>query len=229
MAQEEWPPASFGTGAVDRAGDFRSAAVRAAECLAARELQGVLERATVSLGVPVFLEQVASPSIQEIGHRWTEGTISIGQEHLATAVFRRVLGWIIDTFEAKDATARMVVGTPSGQAHELGALMAAAAAAVEGWDIIYLGADLPADEVIKGVKQTDARAVALSIVRPTTDPALFEQLTSIREGVGRDVDLFLGGAAVAQEPERFRTTGARVFDSLDQFRAVLRGMAEQGS
>ena len=228
MAQEE-PAASFNRGSVERVGEFRSAAIRAAECLAARELQGVLERATVSLGVPVFLEQVASPSIQEIGQRWSEGTISVGQEHLATVVFRRVLGWIIDTFEVSDATARLVVGTPSGQAHELGALMAAAAAAVEGWDIIYLGADLPADEIIKGVKQTGARAVALSIVRPTADPALFEQLRSVRQGVGRDVEFFLGGAAVAQDSERFRTTGAKVFDSLDEFRAVLRGMVKQGS
>lgn len=210
-----------------QATEFRSAAFHAAQCLAAGELQAVLERAAVSLGVPAFLDQVAGPSIREIGHGWREGTISVGQEHLATAVFRRVLGWIIETFEAKPPAARLIVATPPGQVHELGALMAAAAAATEGLDVIYLGADLPVAEILNAVRQTGARAVALSVVHPTNDPGLIEDLQQIRQGLDREVQLFLGGAAVTQQPERFRAVGARAFDSLAEFRTALQRLQEQ--
>jgi methylmalonyl-CoA mutase cobalamin-binding domain/chain len=209
-----------------RVGEFQSAALRAAQRLDAGELQSVLERAAVSLGVPVFLEQVASPSIREIGHGWENGTLTVGQEHLATVVFRGVLGWIIETVEANDRTARLLVATPAGQVHELGALLAGAAAASEGWDVVYLGADLPASEVLSAAAQAGVHAVALSIVLPTADASLMRNLTEIREGLPPDVSLFLGGAAVDDDPERFSKLGARTIGSLSDFRVSLRELKE---
>jgi MerR family transcriptional regulator, light-induced transcriptional regulator len=207
--------------------EFRSAAFRAAQCLAAGELQGVLERAAASLGVPAFLDQVAAPSIRELGHGWNDGLVTVGQEHLATTVFRRVLGWIIDTFQVDQPAARILVATPPRQVHELGALLAAASAAIEGWDVIYLGADLPVAEILTAARQVDARAVALSVVHPTNDPALLEDLRQVRQGLGPQVPLFVGGAAVAEKPERFEAAGIRIIDSLAEFRTALERLRAQ--
>ena len=207
--------------------EFRSAAVRAAQRLDAGELQAVLERAAVSLGVPLFLEQVAGPSIREIGHGWQNGTVTVGQEHLATAVFRRVLGWIIETVEAGEHAPRILVATPPGQMHELGALLAAAAAASEGWDVVYLGADLPPSEVLSAAEQAGVQAVALSIVLVTDSSKLVEQLRQIRHGLDSEVQLFVGGAAARQQTDELRTAGAHVVDSLEQFRKELRRSSEQ--
>jgi methanogenic corrinoid protein MtbC1 len=176
--------------------------------------------------VPAFLEQVAVPSIREIGHGWQNGTVTVGQEHLATVVFRRILGWVIETVEAGENAPRLLVATPTGQVHELGALLAGAAAASEGWDVVYLGADLPPAEVLSAAEQAGVRAVALSIVLPTGDAALIRNLTQIREGLPRAVPLFLGGAAVDQDPERYRKLGARVTNSLNAFGASLRDLQE---
>jgi DNA-binding transcriptional MerR regulator/methylmalonyl-CoA mutase cobalamin-binding subunit len=216
---EEVGPTDFGM--TERAVEFRSAVFKAAQCLAAGELQGALERSAVTLGVPAFLEQVAAPAIREIGHGWQDGTITVGQEHLATAVFRRVLGWIIDTFDVNEPSARLIVGTPPRQAHELGALLAAAAAAAEGWDVIYLGADLPVGDIINATKQANAQAVALSIVTPEEDGRLVEELKQVRQGLGPEVHLFLGGAAVTRQPERFASIAAVLPESLTEFRLSL--------
>jgi methanogenic corrinoid protein MtbC1 len=209
-----------------RATGFRAAAVRAAQQLDATQLHAVLERAAVSLGVPVFLEQVATPAIREIGHGWQSGTLTVGQEHLATVVFRRILGWIIDTVEAGDEAPRLLVATPPGQMHELGALLAGAAAASEGWEVIYLGADLPASDVVAAAEQAGVQAVALSIVLPTANSGLLRNLTDIRKGLPPDIPLFLGGAAVDEDPDQFKKLGARIIDSLNAFRAALRDLTE---
>jgi methanogenic corrinoid protein MtbC1 len=210
-----------------RAAEFCSAAVRAAQRLDAGELHAVLERAVVSLGVPVFLEQVAVPSIREIGHGWQNGTVTVGQEHLATVVFGRILGWIIDTFEAGDTAARLLVATPAGQVHELGALLAAASAAAEGWDVVYLGADLPVPEVLRAARQARVRAVGLSVVLFTDAGESVEHVKEIRQGLEPQILLFVGGAAAAERPEMFRAVGARVIDSLDEFRNELRRLLDQ--
>jgi methylmalonyl-CoA mutase cobalamin-binding subunit len=228
MAQEAEVPIEGKESALgSRPEDFRSAALNAAGRLDGPELQAVLERATVILGVPGFLDNVAGPVLQEIGHGWSAGTLSVGHEHLATSVFRRVLGWIIGVFEVNGTSPRVLVATPPGQAHELGALMAAASAATEGWDVIYLGADLPVEEILAASRQAAPRAVALSIVLPVDDQRVIENLQQIRRGLDPEVQLFLGGAAVAQQPDKFSAVGGRIITSLPEFRATLRDVQEQ--
>ena len=117
--------------------------LRAARRLDAAELQAVLERAAVTLGVPVFLDEIVAPAVERIGHGWAEGSVSVAQEHMATAVFRRVLGWLLGVYEVEGPAARLVVATPPGQIHELGALLVAVSAAAEGWRVTYLGPDMP--------------------------------------------------------------------------------------
>ncbi|MEP7104831.1 MAG: MerR family transcriptional regulator, partial [Chloroflexota bacterium] len=72
--------------------DYGEEALRATQRLDAVELQAILERAAVTLGVPEFLDGVVAPALEDIGRGWRAHAVSIAQEHLATAVFRRVLG-----------------------------------------------------------------------------------------------------------------------------------------
>ena len=222
-ALREAKPSASDSGAEE----FRSAALEAVRKLDGGELQAVLERAAVKLGVPAFLDLVAGPSLQMIGQGWSDGTVSIGQEHLATSVFRRVLGWILRVYEAKQGGPRLVVATPPRQVHELGAMLAAGSAAAEGWDVTYLGADLPIADILASARQMDANGVALSIVHPSIDPTLLSDLERLRGGLDSRAALLLGGAAASAGRERLTALGADVLDSLDDFRTSLRRLEER--
>ena len=212
-----------------RADEFTSAAIVAARNLDAGDLKAVLEQAAVGLGVPAFLDQVAAPAIREIGHGWERGTLSVGQEHLATTIFRQVLSWIIQTFQVSQPAARLLVATPAGEAHELGALMAGAAAGIEGWDVVHLGADLPAADIVAAARQTGADAVALSLVYAGNLPTTIEDVKNLRQGLSAEVGLFLGGSAASQQRDRLEALGAQVFDSFAGFREALRKIAASKS
>lgn len=229
-AREEAAPRSIDGSAMaveSGAEDFRSAVLSAAQQLNAAELQATLERATVTLGVPGFLEQVAAPALQGIGKGWTKGTVSIAQEHLATAVFGRVLGWILQVYEVAHSAPRVVVATPPRQLHELGAMLAGASAAAQGWDVTYLGANLPITEILVAARQVNANGVALSIVYPACDSVLVSDLEQLRRGLDSRTALFLGGYAASQDRERLTTIGAQVLDSLPEFRSSLRRLRER--
>jgi MerR family transcriptional regulator, light-induced transcriptional regulator len=208
-----------------RAAEFRSAALSAVRALDGGELQTRLEQALATLGVPTFLDQVAGPSLQKIGHAWSEGEVSIAQEHLASAVFRRVLGWILRVYEPKDGAPRLVAATPPRHVHELGALLAAGAAAAEGWQVTYLGADLPVAEILVSARQLGANAVALSVVYPKADAGLIIDLEQLRTGLDPRVAVMLGGAAAVQDSERLSALGAQVMDSMSELRLALRRMS----
>jgi hypothetical protein len=63
----------------------------------------------------------------------------------------------------------LVAGTLAGQTHELGAMLAAAAASSHGWRVVYLGANLTATEIAVVANHTRANAVALSLVHPADE------------------------------------------------------------
>lgn len=200
--------------------------LRAARRLDAVELQAVLERAAVTLGVPIFLESVVAPAVDRIGHGWSEGSVTVAQEHMATAVFRRVLGWLLGVYEVPAATRRLVVATPPHQVHEIGALIVGVSAAAEGWRVTYLGPDMPVSDLVNAAEQTGSQAVALSVVYVADDAELAGSIREIRAELPESVALIIGGAASNRIRRQAEAAGALVVDSLPEFRALLRRLSQ---
>jgi methanogenic corrinoid protein MtbC1 len=182
----------------------------------------------VTLGVPVFIDEVVAPVLVRVGHAWAEGSVSVAQEHMATAVFRRVLGWLFRVYEVRGTAPRLVVATPPSQVHELGALMVATSAAAEGWRVTYLGPDLPVADLVSAVGETGARAVAISAVYVPEDVDLLAALREMRAGLPEGVPLIVGGAATPAIEAEAKAAGALVIRSLPEFRAMLRRLAAEG-
>jgi MerR family transcriptional regulator, light-induced transcriptional regulator len=204
-----------------------SASLEATRRLDDKELQAVLERAAITLGVPVFLDQVLAPLLKRIGEGWSQHSVSVAQEHMASVVIRRVLGWLLRVYEVRNGAPRVVVATPPRNTHELGALMAAASAAAEGWSVTYLGPDLPVADLVNAVGQSGARAVAISAVHRPQGGDLLEVLRDTRARLPADVTLLVGGAGALEIRAEAEAAGARVLESLAEFRALLLRLARE--
>jgi methanogenic corrinoid protein MtbC1 len=206
------------------ADDFLSECLRAVERLDARALDTSLRRATLVLPLATFLDALAASLLERVGTRWREGTLRPVHGHIVSAALRRVLEGVIASASSPLATANLVLGTPAGQVHEFGVLLAAAVAAAEGWRVTYLGADLPAEDIAEAATRTRARAVALSIVYPGVDPALADELRRLRAALPKNIALMVGGAASSAYGTPLDEIGAIRLDDLAQFRAHLRAL-----
>jgi methylmalonyl-CoA mutase cobalamin-binding subunit len=188
-------------------------------------LQALLDRAVVSLGVPAFLDELVAPVLREIGLGWREGRVTVAQEHLATAALRRILGWVMRTFEVTSEAPLIVIATPPRQVHELGAMLVAATAAAEGWGITYLGADLPTADIVATARQSGARAVALSLVYPGDDAELGADLSRLRQELPEGIALLIGGGSAESYRDRLSQPGVRIITDLPALRTTLRSIA----
>jgi methanogenic corrinoid protein MtbC1 len=198
-------------------------AKQAVAALDARHLSAVLSRAAVRLSLSDFVESVLGPLLQHVGDAWHAGSLSVAHEHAASAVARKVLGDMLVASGEDDGVPTMVVATPAGERHEFGAMMAAATAAAMGWHVVYLGPDLPADDVAVAAARHSPRIVALSVVSPVRGAEVAREIAEIRSRLPKDVALLVGGAGFAPALD---SAGAVRIADLSAFRAFLATSAE---
>jgi DNA-binding transcriptional MerR regulator/methylmalonyl-CoA mutase cobalamin-binding subunit len=201
--------------------EFLVESIEAVKSLDSRALEETLKRAATALGGQGLLQRVVAPLAQTIGDLWRDGTITAAHEHFASAVIRIFLGHAAKPFAGMDDAPAVIVATPTGQIHELGALLAGATAANLGWHVTYLGASLPAAEIAGAARQNRARAVALSLVYPEDDPRLESELTRLRELLPPEVMLLVGGRAMPAYQDALEKIGATQVKDLSHLSSAL--------
>jgi methylmalonyl-CoA mutase cobalamin-binding domain/chain len=122
---------------------------------------------------------------------------------------------------------KILITTTSGQRHEIGALMAAAAAEEVGWEAIYLGASMPAEEIGAAARQSGARVVGLSLVY-RDDVRMVEELRAIRRYLEDDVTLVVGGRAAVELEDIIAELGGHRVGDMPEFQSLLDTIRQSG-
>lgn len=209
--------------------DYLADALSAAEHFDSAALEITLRTAALRLPSDQMLDGVIGPLLVTIGAGWHEGRFPPANGHLATTIIRRVLTWMTDYPAVGDDAPAIVVGTPAFQMHDLGAMLAATAAAGNGWRVTYLGASLPALELVRAANLANADTVALSIVHPTDDPRVARELRELRASLHNRTALVVGGAGATAYADILTEIGAERMNSISDLRAWLRTRAHRYS
>jgi len=187
-----------------------------------RSLEWLLRRAATVLGLPEFLESVAAPLLRRLGDEWHAGRLTTGQEHLATSLVRRVIIGAMQWGEVPHDAPNLVVATPAGERHEIGALFVAAAAMTQGWSVTYLGADLPAKDIVETAQALDARGVALSVIYSAERRHLLREIREIRDRLPAHVFVIVGGSGAMPLRDELATLGIPVGERLADLGEAVR-------
>jgi methanogenic corrinoid protein MtbC1 len=177
-----------------------------------------LADAREQLPAEVLVRDVLAPVLREAGNRWHNGELSIVQEHLLSSAVRRQLFYALDRYSTGNGGPGIAFTTLSGERHELGSLMLAVVTASRGYRAIYLGADLPVDEVGRFCARVSVAAVALSLVTSPEVIDAYAQIDTLRALLPSQVAIWVGGqAARLLDTERlpantFRMTTMQQFD-----------------
>jgi len=194
----------------------------AAVCgLDADALESTLTRAAVHLTRAVTLEGVILPLLRIIGDRWATGNLKIVNEHMATAVIGSFLRDLLRDTETPPNSPKILVATPVGQWHEMGALATAVTAADCGWAAHYFGPNLPAEEIAAAAGHLRVRAVALSIVYVAGSSRLARELKKLRRCLDGSIPLVIGGNATGTLNEVCTAIGAFLPSTFQEFRQEL--------
>jgi len=183
-----------------------------------------LEQAAFSLSRSSLIDQLVLPLMTEVGRRWETGAFRVAHEHLASSAVRSLLGRMLTGSAQSESAPLLISTTLARQIHEIGALATAVAAATEGWNVTYLGPNLPAEEILAAVTRQRPRVLALSIVYPGDDPRLAEELEMLGRHLPADIRLLVGGRAASGYLRAIESAGGKHLAAMEDFRTELRAL-----
>lgn len=208
--------------ALDR---LRQEALQLVVALRPDDLERLLTRSALAYRTDEFIRVLLVPLLTEIGNAWQSGRFGPSSEHVASVTIRRFLEWLTSSIQVEEGAPLVVTGTPAGQRHEFGALLAGVVAAEEQWRVRFLGPDLPASEIAKGAKVFGADAVALSALHPPMERFAVEDVAQLRSMLPARVPIIIGGPASAAHADEWPELGITFYADLDDYRAGLRALS----
>lgn len=125
-----------------------------------QRLNQLFSEAANQLGFEKMMLFVAYPLLQRIGLMWLAGTVNPAQEHLLAHLLRQKLLAATDALPTVPASARRwVLFLPANELHELALLFMNYTLRARGQHTLYLGQNLPVEELTEVCKTYQPDAV----------------------------------------------------------------------
>ena len=125
--------------------------------------------------------RVIAPAMQAIGTLWEHDAIGVADEHLATAISHNVLARLFPRLltASPGTRERVLLAAAHGEHHVLGLRMVADILEGAGYDVVYLGADVPLDALLDACRRYRPAVVGLTASMALNVPTLLHELAEI--------------------------------------------------
>lgn len=123
-----------------------------------------LESLREGMTVETLYSEVLTPAMRQIGELWQGGAITVADEHIATAITSRVMASVFASTESRHSprSSHVFMAALEGQQHSLGLRMAGDVLALAGFQVSYLGGDVPRGALMATAEARDADLLCLS-------------------------------------------------------------------
>jgi methanogenic corrinoid protein MtbC1 len=182
----------------ERVDDLRMAWIDACLDFDEYQAQHLLARAFALFPLETVCYEVLQQGLTEIGQGWYEGRITVQQEHFASALALRQMEALMAALPAASRSSRIVVACPPREQHTFSSLLISLMLRRQGWEVVYLGANVPLDRMEAAVKQIKPVMVVMSAQTLIAAASLLE-MAEMLQTLG--VPLAYGGAVFNHIPQ----------------------------
>jgi corrinoid protein of di/trimethylamine methyltransferase len=172
--------------------------------------------------------------LKEIGGKFENGELFLVHLVAAGDIAKRATTEVLEpllktTVGERKSLGKIVIGTVAGDIHDIGKNIVAVMFFSAGFEVFDIGKDVPVEDFVNKVKETDADVVAMSALLTTTLPAQREVIEALKKaGLRSKVKILVGGApATAKWAEEIGADGYGE-DPIEAVRAAKRllGLSE---
>ena len=188
----------------------------------------VVADALMRSDVPSVCSEILQIAQQEVGRLWQLDQISVATEHYCSEVTQQVVEHICTPRRASLAEAGKRIATmcAPGELHDIGLRIVTQSLRLEQWNVMPLGANVPAKSAIEFCVGRKPDVLVISTTLPPHVAGVAEVVQLARKR--RELDamkIVVGGRAFANRPEIVQFTGADGYaDTPQALVSVIRGM-----
>lgn len=173
-----------------------------------------------------YARDILLPALQKVGDLWHQEKINIAQEHMFSCCVKRiVLSMVNNLHRHSRNNPAMMFATLSGEPHEFGILVSCLVAAAQQYNCYYLGADLPAKDIIEACQHLQPETVVIGLVKTPPEPETLKELRQLVDaGKANQTGVWLGGAGALYLHDHAdqALNGCEIITDIDQFNAKIR-------
>jgi MerR family transcriptional regulator, light-induced transcriptional regulator len=149
-------------------------------------------------------------SLYQVGRLWEANQITVAEEHMATAITQHAIAQLYAQLTPAEAErGRIVLTGVQGELHQVGATMVADVLEADGWDVRFLGTNMPYAGILQAIEAHQAEILGISATMLFSVPQLRQLIGEVRSRFGpRSPRIVLGGAALSQLPDLAAEVGA---------------------
>lgn len=153
---------------------------------------------------------VLQSTLYDIGRLWEDNKITVAHEHAATAITQFVAAHLYERLDRTSAGGRgaILITGMEGELHSVGALMIADVLEAHGWNVHFLGTNLPHKSILDAIRERTPEWVGISATMLFNVPAVRRLVDDIRAEWGDSMRIVLGGAAFRHAPDLWQELGA---------------------
>lgn len=106
--------------------------------------------------------ELLQKAVSEIGQGWYEGSVTVQQEHFSSALAIRRLEALVMAAPPPARPGRILAACPPQESHVFGLLLLTFLLRRRGWEVVYLGANVPGDQLETTVTAINPQLVILA-------------------------------------------------------------------
>ena len=111
---------------------------------------------------------------------------------------------ILEGTQKRNAVGKVVMGTVSGDIHDIGKNIVITLLRGTGFEVIDLGVSVPAEKFVEVLQESGAAVLGLSALLSTTYPAMKNAVEAVNKaGLREKVKIIIGGAPVNERVRQF--------------------------
>jgi methanogenic corrinoid protein MtbC1 len=155
----------------------------------------------VHSGTANFFERILTPVMYKVGDLWARNKISIADEHVCSNVANTLVKTIFESNMTRPTKKKVLVCTPEGEHHNLGANILESHLSCHGFKVYNLSPSEPHESIVRYIESTKPDAVFVSITLTDNIKPGQRLVKKIRERTA--VPVFVGGQAVREGSAKF--------------------------
>lgn len=128
----------------------------------------IMRRAFAIYAIDQVLVEIIQPTLVRIGEAWHQGELPIAVEHYATQFIMQHLHNILAAAVPPSRPGNIIAACAPGEMHQIGLLMLVIMLRWRGWDVKFLGPDLPLERLEEALLPVHPQVLMFSSNRVET-------------------------------------------------------------